>query len=94
MTSDRTHEQIDRAFLLADNFCFEIVEGTGVNVDHGDGGIHRAPVTAELHEVHRIADAAPGFQLAVEWLVSRGIATVNGDGSGEYVTLTVPVPAP
>lgn len=86
MTTKRTPEQIDRAFALADCFCFEIVSETGVPCDTDDED-RRSPVDAEQHEVASIASAAPGFRLAVEWLVERGLATVGKDAAGEFVVL-------
>lgn len=84
--TQHTPEQIARAFALADCFCFEIVSETGVNYDTDDED-RRGPVDAEQMEVPSIELAAPGFRLAVQWLMDRGLATVGQDETGEYVVL-------
>ena len=74
---------IERAFQIADEAMYELLESEGVPGDE-----HRTVfgiVDETCQEVNSLAEASPAMQEAVEWLSQRGYVEIATDGTGEFV---------
>jgi len=83
--SEPTPEQIARAFEIADEAMFELLESECVPHDEfrtvlgltDDGQL----------EVKTLAEAAPAIQEAYEWLHPRGYVELGQDKDGEFINV-------
>lgn len=80
-----TPEQIARAFEIADEAMFELLESEGVPGDE-----HRTVfgfVDEGCQEVTSLAEASTALRETFEWLRQRGYVELGSDGNGEFVNV-------
>jgi hypothetical protein len=80
-----TAEQIARAFEIADEAKFELLDTEGVPYDE-----HRTAlglVDDCCQEVTTLAEACPALRDAFEWLRDRGYVELGQDKDGEFINV-------
>jgi hypothetical protein len=80
-----TPEQIARAFEIADEAMYELLDTEGVPCDE-----HRTAfglVDDCSQEVTTLAEACPALQEAFEWLRDRGYVELGQDKNGEFINV-------
>lgn len=81
-----TPDQIGRAFEIADQAMFELLNSEGVPGDE-----HRTVfgfVDESCQEVASLAEASPAMRKAFEWLRERGYVELGEDKDGECVNVS------
>jgi hypothetical protein len=78
--TDHTPEQIARAFAIADQVMFELLECECLQCKDGKLRFLQSTLDLEAHN-------CPGLREAFEWLQPRGYVELGQDEHGEYINV-------